>query len=187
MLVTSSCTHPGTTHLPVLSATADSVEMGMATLQGMSADSAEAIRTRVETKMNDLVWLMQDSLVDFSVEEAQIMGDWVRVKRFLKDGPERLNTLDAEGKRCLDQLNNLQAAIRQGAEVDAEGTAMDEAYFARQVQREIEAVNAWRATLADTKRMVEAGTLLEGTTRASMDSLILVKRAEWAQQIAATE
>ncbi|HAY55786.1 MAG TPA: hypothetical protein DCX49_00020, partial [Flavobacteriales bacterium] len=76
---------------------------------------------------------------------------------------------------------------RQGAEVDAEGTVMDEAYFARQVQREIEAVNAWRATLADTKRMVEAGTLLEGTTRASMDSLILVKRAEWAQQIAATE
>ena len=81
----------------------------------------------------------------------------------------------------------LEAREAQRAEVDAEGTVMDEAYFARQVQREIEAVNAWRATLADTKRMVEAGTLLEGTTRASMDSLILVKRAEWAQQIAATE
>ena len=63
------------------------------------------------------------------MEDGQLIGDWARVKRYLKDGPTRLTMLDKQGKLCLSQLDNLMQAIRQGATEDANGTPMDEAYF----------------------------------------------------------
>ena len=45
----------------------------------------------------------------------------------------------------------------------------------------------WEAAIAETKRLVSSGLELEGQTRASLDSLIRAKRAEWARQIAENE
>ena len=62
---------------------------------------------------------------------------------------------------------------------------MDEVYFQRQAQNELNAVAKWLAFVADTRRLIDAGMVLEAATRAPMDSLLQAKRAEWAQQIAA--
>ena len=187
MAIAVGCSHPGTPHLPALTAAADSVSMGMTELAQWSPDSLVALRNRVDERMKDLSWLMEDSLMDFSLDEAQLIGDWTRVRRFVKDAPERLNQLKAEGQRCQQQLEGLAQAIREGAEVDAQGTAMDEAYVERETQRELLAVRAWQSMLEDTQRMASAGTQLEGETRAAIDSLIVAKRAIWAQRIAGSE
>ena len=109
----------------------------------------------------------------------------VEVKRHLKDAPQRIRALNEQGALCNTQLANLIGAIRNGAEVDANGVAMDEVYFQRQAQNELNAVAKWLAFVADTRRLIDAGMVLEAATRAPMDSLLQAKRAEWAQQIAA--
>ena len=57
---------------------------------------------------------------------------------------------------------------------------MDEAYFDRQAARELKAAEQWGLAVAETERLISLGIELEAATRASIDSLIRVKRAEWA-------
>ena len=122
---------------------------------------------------------MADSSLVYTVEDGQLIGDWARVKRFLKDGPTRLTTLDTQGELCLSQLENLMQAIRGGATEDANGTPMDEAYFDKQAARELKAVEQWGLAVAETERLISSA-LNSKPPRASIDNLIRVKRAEWA-------
>jgi len=73
----------------------------------------------VALRFKDLDWLVADSTLSYTVADGQLIGDWARVKRFLKDAPTRLTTLDTQGTLCLSQLDDLMSAIRQGATVDA--------------------------------------------------------------------
>ena len=130
-------------------------------------------------------WLMADSTLTFSVADGQLIGDWARVKRHLKDAPQRVNALNAQGALCISQLSHLLGAIRSGADVDANGVVMDNEYFQRQAQNELNAVATWLAFVEDTQRLVAAGIELETDTRAQMDSLLQAKRSEWAQHIVA--
>ncbi|MGB1363791.1 MAG: hypothetical protein ACPG56_04110 [Flavobacteriales bacterium] len=181
----SQCAGPGQPHLAPLRAAAAQVDEGMAQVGAWNVDTLAAIRTRVDERVRDLTWLMADSTLTFSVEDGQLIGDWARVKRHLKDAPQRIQALNEQGTLCNTQLANLIGAIRNGAEVDANGVAMDEVYFQRQAQNELNAVAKWLAFVEDTRRLIDAGMDLEAVTRAPMDSLLQAKRAEWAQQIAA--
>jgi hypothetical protein len=181
------CAKPGDDHLAPLNDAHRAVEQGMTALATWDVDSVKAARNRVGERLKDLDWLVADTTLTFAVADGQLIGDWNRVKRFLKDGPERLTALAKEGKVCLAQLDNLAAAIREEATVDSEGTPMDEVYFAKAAARELELVAKWEAAIAETKRLVSSGLELEGQTRASLDSLIRAKRAEWARQIAENE
>jgi hypothetical protein len=181
------CAKPGDDHLAPLNDAHRAVEQGMTALATWNVDSVKAARNRVGERLKDLDWLVADTTLTFAVADGQLIGDWNRVKRFLKDGPERLTALAKEGKVCLAQLDNLAAAIREEATVDSEGTPMDEVYFAKAAARELELVAKWEAAIAETKRLVSSGLELEGQTRASLDSLIRAKRAEWARQIAENE
>ena len=181
----SQCAGPGQPHLAPLRAAAAQVDEGMAQVGAWNVDTLAAIRTRVDERVRDLTWLMADSSLTFSVEDGQLIGDWARVKRHLKDAPQRIQALNEQGALCNTQLANLIGAIRNGAEVDANGVAMDEVYFQRQAQNELNAVAKWLAFVEDTRRLIDAGMDLEAVTRAPMDSLLQAKRAEWAQQIAA--
>ena len=69
--------------------------------------------------------------------------------------------------------------------MDANGVTMDDAYFQRQAQNELNAVATWLAFVEDTRRLIAAGIDLENVTRAPMDSLLQAKRSEWAQHIVA--
>ena len=145
LLVTAaffSCGQPGDTHLGDLRSAVQRREFaGMSTLSGWNVDSVAAARERVAMRFQDLNWLVADSSLTYTVEDGQLIGDWARVKRFLKDGPTRLTTLDNQGERCaLTQLENLMGAIRGGATEDANGTPMDEAYFVKEAARELKAV-----------------------------------------------
>ena len=106
------------------------------------------------------------------------------MRRYLKDGPTRLTMLKKQGALCLAQMGNLSDAIQQGATEDANGTPMNEAYFERESSREIGIADQWRLAVDETVRLFDLGMDLEGESRISIDSLILAKRAEWAQTIA---
>jgi hypothetical protein len=181
----NQCAGPGQPHLAPLRAAVAQVDDGMAQVGAWNVDTLAAVRARVDERVRDLTWLMADSTMTFSVEDGQLIGDWARVKRHLKDAPQRIQALNEQGALCNTQLANLIGAIRNGAEVDANGVAMDEVYFQRQAQNELNAVAKWLAFLEDTRRLIDAGMDLEVVTRAPMDSLLQAKRAEWAQQIAA--
>ena len=181
----SNCAGPGQPHLTPLRKAAAQVEGGMAQVVDWNVDTLTAIQARVDERVRDLTWLMADSTLTFFVEDGQLIGDWARVKRHLKDAPQRVNALKEQGALCTSQLANLIKAIRNGAEVDARGVTMDDAYFQRQAQNELNAVAKWLAFVEDTRRLIDAGMDLEAVTRAPMDSLLQAKRAEWAQHIAA--
>ena len=181
----SNCAGPGQPHLTPLREAAAQVDEGMAQVGAWNVDTLTTIRARVDERVRDLTWLMADSTLTFSVEDGQLIGDWARVKRHLKDAPQRVNALNEQGAQCTSQLANLIGAIRNGAEVDALGVTMDDAYFQRQAQNELNAVAKWLAFVEDTRRLIDAGMELEAVTRAPMDSLLQAKRAEWAQHIAA--
>lgn len=183
LLVTAaffSCSQPGDTHLGDLRSAERDVNAGMSILSAWNVDSVAAARERVAMRFQDLDWLVADSTLVYTVEDGQLIGNWARVKRFLKDGPTRLTNLDTQGELCLSQLDNLMQAIRSGATEDANGTPMDEAYFDKQASRELKAAEQWGLAVAETERLISLGIELEAATRASIDSLIRVKRAEWA-------
>ena len=187
LLVTAaffSCSQTGDTHLGDLRSAEREVNAGMSILSAWNVDSVAAARERVAMRFQDLDWLVADSTLVYIVEDGQLIGDWARVKRFLKDGPTRLTTLDTQGELCLSQLGNLMQAIRGGATEDANGTPMNEAYFERESSREIGIADQWRLAVDETVRLFDLGMDLEGESRMSIDSLILAKRAEWAQTIA---
>ena len=175
-----SCSQPGDTHLGDLRNAERDVQAGMSMLSAWNVDSVAAARERVAARFQDLDWLVADSSLVYTVEDGQLIGDWARVKRFLKDGPTRLTTLDSQGALCLAQLTNLTQAIRGGATEDANGALMDEAYFDKEAARELKAAEQWGLAVAETERLISLGIELEAATRASIDSLIRVKRAEWA-------
>ena len=175
-----SCSQPGDTHLSDLRNAERDVQAGMSMLSAWNVDSVAAARERVAARFQDLDWLVADSSLVYTVEDGQLIGDWARVKRFLKDGPTRLTTLDSQGALCLAQLTNLTQAIRGGATEDANGALMDEAYFDKEAARELKAAEQWGLAVAETERLISLGIELEAATRASIDSLIRVKRAEWA-------
>lgn len=178
------CSQPGDSNLDALMNAERNVEAGMSVLETWNVDSVVAVRERVATRFRDLEWLVADSTLTYTVKDGQLIGDWARVKRFLKDGPTRLVTLDEQGALCITQLNGLMQAIRSGAKEDANGTPMNEAYFSKEAQRELNAAKTWGMAVAETERLLSLGIELEAQTRASIDSLIQTKRAEWAQNIA---
>ena len=178
------CSKPGDENLSALNEAKRNVDTGLATLDHWNVDSTKAVRERVSEKFKDLDWLMADSSLTFGVDEGQIIGNWVRARRYLKNAPERITVLGNEGRLCASQLHNLIQAINSQATEDANGTPMDEAYFQRESKREIEAVSQWREAVSETDRMVQLGVDLEQSTRVAIDSLIRAKRAEWAQNIA---
>lgn len=178
------CTQPGNLHLAALGEAEERVEAGMDFLEQWDVDSVAACRERVAMRFKDLDWLMADTTLTFTVDDGQLIGDWARVRRYLKDGPTRLTMLKKQGALCLAQMGNLSDAIQQGATEDANGTPMNEAYFERESSREIGIADQWRLAVDETVRLFDLGMDLEGESRMSIDSLILAKRAEWAQTIA---
>lgn len=178
------CTQPGDVHLAALGEAEERVEAGMDFLEQWDVDSVAACRERVAMRFKDLDWLMADTTLTFTVDDGQLIGDWARVRRYLKDGPTRLTMLKKQGALCLAQMGNLSDAIQQGATEDANGTPMNEAYFERESSREIGIADQWRLAVDETVRLFDLGMDLEGESRMSIDSLILAKRAEWAQAIA---
>ena len=180
----TGCGGPGSAHRGALADAAQEVAQDLSALDGLNLDSLAACQKRVATRFKDLNWLMADSSLTFSLEDGQLIGVWARVKRSLKGTPQKVDLLKEQGEVCRTQLEGLRDAIRTRAKVDGMGQAMDEGYFDTQARRELDACKAWTTAWDDTQRYIRLGMELEQSTLAKMDSLILAKRAEWAQQIA---
>lgn len=180
----TGCGGPGSAHRGALADAAQEVDQGISALDGLNLDSLAASQKRVATRFKDLNWLMADSSLTFTLEDGQLIGDWARVKRYLKGSPQKVDLLKKQGEVCRSQLEGLREAIRTRAKVDGQGQAMDEGYFDTQTRRELDASKAWKSACDDTQRYIRLGMETERGTLAKMDSLILAKRAEWAQQIA---
>jgi len=150
----TGCAQQGDVHLASLGEAEDRVERGMNILEQWPVDSVAACRERVATRFKDLDWLVADTTLTFTVDDGQLIGDWARARRYMKDGPTRLTMLKKQGTICLDQMGNLSKAIRQGATEDANGTSMDEAYFERESSREIDIADQWCAAVDETARLL---------------------------------
>lgn len=183
--VLAGCAQPGETHLHALEQAQSEVRQGLSDMDPWEVDTVEAALERIALRFKDLDWLTTDTTLTFSVDDADIVGDWARARRFLKDGPGRLRQLERDGAVCLDQTQGLLDAIREGAQVDAQGTPMDDAYYDREVARELKVVAGWLAAWEETERLIRLGTELEQAARPRVDSLIVVQRAAWARQISA--
>ncbi len=184
-VVLAGCTQPGETHMDALEQAQSEVRQGLSDMAPWKVDSVEAALERIAVRFKDLDWLTTDTTLTFSVDDADIVGDWARARRFLKDGPGRLRQLERDAALCLAQTQGLLDAIEGGAQVDAQGTPMDEAYYSREVARELKVVAGWLAAWEETERLIRLGTELEQAARPKVDSLIVVQRAAWARQISA--
>jgi len=184
IILHSSCEQPENKHIATLMESQQKVSRGMAELAVWHVDSVQAAKARIEERFDDLDWLMAQESLTKSPQDGEIIGDWSRAKRFLKDGPDRLVGLKKEGQLCMDQLDHLMADIRSNVQKDVEGTIIDDAYLEQASAAEILAANQFELAVNETSRLVRLGLELEREARPSVDSLIRAKRAEWAQQIA---
>ena len=180
----AACSQPGDHNLNDLHKARADVEDAMEVMAEWNMDSVAAAKGRVAMRFKDLDWLMADTTMTFGVDDAQLIGHWERVRRFFKKTPAELSLLEEQGELCLSQLNGLSKAIRAGATVDANGTPMDASYFDKETKRELQAALRWTTAVGDIDRLFGLGLELEAQKRAAVDSLILAKRAEWAQSIA---
>ena len=180
----ASCSQPGDHNLNDLDKARVDVKEAMQVVAEWNMDSVDAAKGRVAMRFKDLDWLMADTTMTFGVDDAQLIGHWERVRRFFKKTPAELSLLEEQGELCLSQLNGLSKAIRAGATVDANGTPMDASYFDKETKRELQAALRWTTAVGDIDRLFGLGLELEAQKRAAVDSLILAKRAEWAQSIA---
>ena len=171
-------------HLEPLMTTRQQVQDGMDELAKFSVDTVKAARARIADRLDDIDWLLAENAVTKTAQDGEIIGDWSRAKRFLKDGPDRLVGLKKEGQLCMDQLDHLMADIRSNVQKDVEGTIIDDAYLEQASAAEILAANQFELAVNETSRLVRLGLELEREARPSVDSLILAKRAEWVHQFA---
>ena len=87
------CAQPGDVHLAALGEAEERVESGMGILEQWHVDSVAACRERVAMRFKDLDWLVADTTLTFTVDDGQLIGDWARIRRYLKDGTTKLLSL----------------------------------------------------------------------------------------------
>ena len=187
VFVAFGCQRPGSQNIPKLEAALEEIQHGLELLGAVNLDSIDQVNSRISERFKDVDWLTADTKLVFSVDDAMILGDWANARRLMKPGSNRIQALQSEGEVCQTQISSLRKAIHQGATLDGKGEPMDEAYFNAQSNRELSIAQAWTEQTKETLDRLSRGLAFEAGARPSVDSLIRAKRAEWAQQIAATQ
>lgn len=134
-------------------------------------DSLDATRIWATTQLRDFELLAADSGVVLTREEGAIVADVSRVRRLLKDNPERVARLQASQEEATGQIHLLIEALRTGATTDGAGTPIDSTYVRRQVGAERKAAEAVAASWQETADYGRRGLKLAAATRQRSDSL----------------
>jgi hypothetical protein len=104
--------------------------------------------------------------------------------RYLKDSPNRFAGIFQEIERCKTQVTGLIDVIESGAELDALGDSIDDIYIKRNVEIELDAVLKLEDVVTETLRLARLGLETDFSSREAIDSLLEVKRGQWARGIA---
>ena len=147
-------------------------------------DSINSVRDWLLEAKKDLVWLGADSNVVFVRSDAMVIEELSKANRYLKDSPNRFAGIFQEIERCKTQLSGIIDVIESSAELDALGDSIDDIYIKRNVEIELEAVLKLEDVVTETLRLVRLGLETNFTSRESIDSLLEVKRGQWARGVA---
>jgi hypothetical protein len=150
-------------------------------------DSINSVRNWLLEAKKDLIWLGSDSNVVFVRSDAMVIEELSKATRYLKDSPNRFAGIFQEIERCKTQLSGIIDVIESSAELDALGDSIDDIYIKRNVEIELEAVLKLEDVVTETLRLVRLGLETNFTSRESIDSLLEVKRGQWARGVAKAE
>ena len=147
-------------------------------------DSINSVRDWLLEAKKDLVWLGSDSNVVFVRSDAMVIEELSKGIRYLKDSPNRFAGIFQEIERCKTQVTGLIDVIESGAELDALGDSIDDIYIKRNVEIELDAVLKLEGIVTETLRLARLGLETDFSSREAIDSLLEVKRGQWARGIA---
>jgi hypothetical protein len=147
-------------------------------------DSINSVRDWLLEAKKDLVWLGADSNVVFVRSDAMVIEELSKANRYLKDSPNRFAGIFQEIERCKTQVTGLIDVIESGAELDALGDSIDDIYIKRNVEIELDAVLKLEGIVTETLRLARLGLETDFSSREAIDSLLEVKRGQWARGIA---
>ena len=147
-------------------------------------DSINSVRDRLQEVKKDLVWLGADSNVVFVRTDAMVIEELSKASRYLKDSPKRFAGIFLEIERCKTQVTGLIDVIESGAELDALGDSIDDVYIKRNADIELVAILKLEDVVTETLRLARLGLETDSSSRASIDSLLEVKRGQWARGVA---
>ena len=147
-------------------------------------DSINSVRDRLLEMKKDLVWLGSDSNVVFVRSDALIIEELSKGNRYLKDSPSRFAGIFQEIERCKTQVSGLVDVIETVADLDALGDSIDEVYIKKNVEIELNAVVKLEGVVMETLRLARLGLETDFSSREAIDSLLEVKRGQWARGIA---
>ena len=147
-------------------------------------DSINSVRDWLLEAKKDLVWLGADSNVVFVRSDAMVIEELSKANRYLKDSPNRFAGIFQEIERCKTQVTGLIDVIESGAELDALGDSIDDIYIKRNVEIELDAVLKLEDVVTETLRLARLGLETDFFSREAIDSLLEVKRGQWARGIA---
>jgi len=147
-------------------------------------DSINSVRDRLLEMKKDLVWLGSDSNVVFVRSDALVIEELSKGNRYLKDSPNRFAGIFLEIERCKTQVSGLVDVIETGAELDALGDSINDIYIKRNVEIELNAVLKLEGVVMETLRLARLGLETDFSSREAIDSLLEVKRGQWARGIA---
>lgn len=147
-------------------------------------DSINSVRDRLLEMKKDLVWLGSDSNVVFVRSDALVIEELSKANRYLKDSPSRFAGIFQEIERCKTQVSGLIDVIESSAELDALGDSIDDIYIKRNVEIELKAVLKLEDVVTETLRLARLGLETAFSSREAIDSLLEVKRGQWARGVA---
>ena len=167
-----------------LNSTYSKLELLELRAQKAPLDSINSVRDRLKGAKEDLIWLGADSNVVFVKSDALVIEELSKASRYLKDAPSRFIGVFNEITRCKSQISGLIGLIKSGAEIDALGDSIDNTYIKHNTVIEIEAVIKLEKVLTETLKLSRLGLESDSASWADIDSLLLVKRGQWAQGVA---
>ena len=167
-----------------LNSTYSKLELLELRAQKAPLDSINSVRERLKGAKEDLIWLGADSNVVFVKSDALVIEELSKASRYLKDAPNRFIGVFNEITRCKSQISGLIGLIKSGAEIDALGDSIDNTYIKHNTVIEIEAVIKLEKVLTETLKLSRLGLESDSASWSDIDSLLLVKRGQWAQGIA---
>ncbi|MBT6174339.1 MAG: hypothetical protein HOH96_02160 [Flavobacteriales bacterium] len=146
-------------------------------------DSINSVRDRLLEMKKDLVWLGSDSNVVFVRSDALVIEELSKANRYLKDSPNRFAGIFKEIERCKTQVSGLVDVIESGAKLDALGDSIDDVYIKRNAEIELKAVLKLEDVIRETLRLARLGLEADFSSREAIDSLLEVKRGQWARGV----
>jgi len=153
-------------------------------VEAFDMDSIISVRERLNAAKEDVRWLGVEASVEFVRSDAPIIGKLSEASRYLKDAPQRFNSLTKESSRCISQIEGLLNVIESGATIDAKGDTINQEYINENASREIKAVEYLQEVYDLSEHYFSSGLETNVKNWPSIDSLITAKKGVWARSIA---